>query len=113
MIITEKTVNNRNKRAVVKHEKKLTKLHLPKRVSKVSGKPSVLNSATNMSSRTLTIDEHDALNNDLHQVYTSNKLEQARCLHNMEYYHTRTLNFTTTYCHYEQKEVHHPVVHQL
>ena len=75
--------------------------------------PLNIKSVTNLSSRTLTIDETNALANGLHHVYPSGLFDEATFATNIEYFYAKLLNIKTTYRHYEHKKLNEPVAHQL
>lgn len=72
-----------------------------------------LDPVTNLSSRILTREEHDALANGLHHVYPSGNFDESQFVCNMEYFYARLLNVRTTYHHYEQKSADLNVLHEL
>ena len=109
--ISDAIVNKRKARVVDKHALKLVKLRTLK-TGKVSRRP-VLDAVTNLSSRVLTIDERNALNNGLHHVYPTDTFDQPRFVCNVEYFYSRLLTFRTDYRDYEPKDADQDIVHQL
>ncbi|CAF1520615.1 unnamed protein product, partial [Didymodactylos carnosus] len=93
------------------HEKKLSMLRSEK-YYKVQ-RNEVLDPIVNLSKRSLTDVERKALENGLHHVYSTGKLDYAQLLCNTEYFYARLLNFRTSYRHWEQKSASEKVLHQL
>ena len=109
--ISNAIVDKRKARVTTKHASKLEKLRSMKSI-KVSRR-STIDAVTNLSSRNLTVDEHNALNNGLHHVYPTSTFDQSRFVCNVEYFYSRLLSFTTDYRDYELKDADEDVVHQL
>ena len=67
----------------------------------------------NLSTHTLTDDEHPALINGLDHVYPAEKFDQPQFVCNMKFFYGRLLNLKTHYRHYESKPANVKVRHQL
>ena len=105
--IAQKTDNNVTKRH-------LSKLHrLREHKSRNGPRAPKLNPVTNLSSRLLTMEEHNALANGLHHVYPSENFDHSQFVCNMEYFYARLLNVRTSYRHYEQKPANMKILHEL
>jgi hypothetical protein len=91
-----------NSQIVQKANSNATKRHSPK-----------LDTVTNLSSRLLTIKEHNALANGVHHVYPSENFDHSQFVCNMEYLYARLLNVHTSYRHYEQKPANMKILHEL
>jgi hypothetical protein len=89
LVISDAIVTNQNARVTTKHALILetTCSHKP---YKVSRRP-VLDTATNLASRTLTIEEHNIRSNGLHHVYTTDIFDQSRFVCNTEYFYSKLL----------------------
>jgi hypothetical protein len=67
----------------------------------------------NLSSYTLSDDEHNALINGLNHVYAAEKFDQPQFVCDMEYFYSRLLNLRTSYRHYQSKPANLNVPHKL
>ncbi|CAF1528844.1 unnamed protein product [Adineta ricciae] len=112
MIISGEIVNKRMTKIQDKHSSKLNRLraidsfYIPERRTG-------LNPVKNLSSYTLSEDEHDARINGLHHVYAPEKFNQPQFICDMEYFYSRLLNIRTPYRHYESKPANLNVRHQF
>ena len=87
--ICDQIVEKRMKEVQSRHESKLQKLR-PTKLSSLGHRKPVLDPVTNLSSRTLTMDERNALAHGLHHVYPCDKFDQPRFVCNVEYFYSRT-----------------------
>jgi hypothetical protein len=105
--IAQKANNNVTKR----HSSKLNRLREHKRSN--GTRTPKLNPVTNLSSRLLTMEEHNALAKGLHHVCPSDNFDHSQFVCNMNYFYARLLNVRTTYRHYEQKPANMKVLHEF
>ena len=109
--IISQIVQKSNNNVAERHSLKLNRLREYKRTNGTRNPK--LDLVTNLSSRILNTEEHQALANGLQHVYPSENFDHSQFVCNMEYFYARLLNVRTTYRHYEQKPANMKVIHEL
>ena len=109
--ILHQIVKKSNDKVEQRHTKKLN--HLRQSQTKIPTKNSKLNPVTNLSKRTLTDEEHQALVHGLHHVYPPEKFDVPQFVCNIEYFYSRLLEVQSKERHYERKDPNVKVLHQL
>jgi hypothetical protein len=94
------------------HETKLKKLRQDS-IKRRSTSTFNIKSVTNLSKRTLTIEEKHALAHGLQHVYSSGYFDETAFVSNIECFYAKLVNIRTNYRHYENKQLNETVIHQL